>query len=66
MKAWREAMQKEYNDIVKDLSEKERKDLRKEWEEKLVAVLDDEAVTLSAMVRLKKAQKAMLQAVRIL
>jgi len=59
-------MQKEYNDIVKGLSEKERKGLRKEWEEKLALVLDDDAVALSAMARLKKAQKAMLQAVRTL
>lgn len=66
MKAWREAMQKEYNDIVKGLSEKERKGLRKEWEEKLALVLDDDAVALSATARLKKAQKAMLQAVRTL
>ena len=59
-------MLKEYNDAVKGLSAREKKDLRKEWEEKLVAVLDDETVALSATARLKKAQKYMLQAVRIL
>ena len=66
VKAWQEMMQKEYRDIVKGLSEKERRGLRKEWEEKLMVVLDNETVTLSATAHLKKAQKAMLQAVCIL
>lgn len=59
-------MLKEYNDVVKGLSEREKRDLRKEWEVKLLDALDDQVVTLTPAVCLKKAQKHMLEAVHIL
>ena len=58
-------MLQEYNGIVQGLSEEEKDGLRKEWEEQLKAVLDDEAVAMSPATRLSKARKHMLQAVRI-
>ena len=57
-------MVKEYNDSVKSLGDEEKRALRKEWEEKLVAILDDDTVAISAAACLKKAQKYMLKAVR--
>jgi len=54
----------EYNDTVQGLSAEEKKALRKEWEDRLVGILDDETVAISATQRLKKAQKYMLEAVR--
>lgn len=59
-------MLKDYNDIVKGLSEEEKKALRKDWEDQIVRILDDDTVAVSATVRLKKAQKYMLEAVRTL
>jgi hypothetical protein len=59
-------MLKEYNEKVKCLSDEAKRALRKEWEEKLVAILDDETVAISAAACLKKAQKYMLKAVRAL
>jgi len=56
-------MVKEYNDGVKSLGDEEKKALRKQWEERLVAILDDDTVAISAAARLKKAQKYMLEAV---
>ena len=57
-------MVKDYNDTVQGLSAEGKKALRKEWEDKLVGILDDETIAMSATQRLKKAQKYMLEAVR--
>ena len=65
MKAWRNAMLQEYNGMVQGLSEEEKDGLRKEWEDPLKAVLDDEAVAMLPATHLSKAWKHMLQAVRI-
>ena len=56
-------MVKEYNDNVKSLGDGEKKALRKQWEEKLMAILDNDAVAISAAACLKKAQKYMLKVV---
>ena len=57
-------MVKEYNDNVKSLGDWGKKALRKQWEEKLVVILDDDVVAISVAAHLKKVQKYMLEAVR--
>jgi len=56
-------MLKEYHKLVDHLSWEERVALRGEWEKKMENILDDEAVTLSPAVHLKRAEKYMLDAV---
>jgi hypothetical protein len=56
----------EYYAIVHKLPEQEREALRTEWQQVLSNALEDEGKAMSAVARLKRAEKKMLNAVRVL
>jgi len=59
-------MLEEYHALVDPLSANEREALRANWQETLADALGEEGKTLSAVARLKRAEKKMLQAVSCL